>query len=297
MRKLLRWVVGALAGLAVAVGILYGLAWYSSNQALARQYSIKDPPLTIVRDADTIAHGQHLFVSRGCQECHGVGGVGHLVFDAGPVIRLVAPNITPTGLAGRYDADKIAAAIRHGVRADGRALVFMPSPDFAALGDGDTAALVAYVQSLPPSDNRPGTLEVRPLARVLYFFGKFPLTPAELVDHRPRVRTAPATAPTAAFGAYLAGSCKGCHGDDLAGQHIPGVPPDVPPAANLTPHAHGLKGWSAADFIRTIRTGKRPDGRALNPIMPWKSFSQMSDTELQALWAYLQQLPPKPGKG
>jgi mono/diheme cytochrome c family protein len=254
-------------------------------------------PLTIVRDADTLARGQHLFVSRGCQECHGVNGIGHLVFDAGPVIRLVAPNITPTGLAGRYDADKIAAAIRHGVRADGRALVFMPAEDFAQLSDADTAALVAYVQSLPPSDNHPGAIQIRPLARLLYFFGKFPLTPADHIDHTPRQRADLVVAPTAAYGAYLASSCTGCHGADLAGQRIPGVPPDVPPSANLTPDAHGLKGWSEADFIRTLRTGKRPDGRELNPIMPWRSLSQMSDTELQALWAYLQQLPPKPGKG
>ena len=293
MRKLLRWISWALLGLIVAVGILYALAWYASNKALARRYAIHDAPLTIVRDPATIAHGKHLFISRGCQDCHGVNGIGHLVFDAGPVMRLVAPNLTPTGLGSRYDADKIAAAIRHGMRADGRALVFMPSPDFADLSDEDVASLVAYVQSLPPSGNRPGSLEIRPLARLMYFFGAFPLTPAEHIDHAPRVRAAPAAAPTAAFGAYLAGSCKGCHGDDLAGQDIPGAPPGTPRAANLTQHEHGLKKWSEADFIRALRTGKRPDGSALNPMMPWQSFSQLSDTELQALWVYLHQLPPK----
>jgi len=38
-----------------------------------------------------------------------------------------------------------------------------------------------------------------------------------------------------------------------------------------------------------------PDGRSLDAEqMPWTIFSQMSDTELQAIWAYLQSLPALP---
>ena len=296
MRKWLKRLAVLAFVLVAAIGAIYALALKQSEAALARRFSVGDPPLTIVRDAAALERGRHLFVTRGCEDCHGAGGSGHLVFDAGPVIHLVAPNITPHGLGSRYDADRLAAAIRHGVRADGTGLVFMPSGDFANLDDDDTAALVAYVQSLPPSTNDPGRLEIRPLARVLYLFGQFPLLPAEHIDHAPRQRNAPVAAATAAYGQYLAQGCTGCHGSDLAGQKIPGAPPDLPPAANLTPHANGLRDWSEADFLRLMHEGKKPDGTQVDAIMPWRSFGKMSDTELRAIWVYLRQLPAKAGK-
>ena len=296
MRRLLKWAgIGLLALIVVALGV-YALAWQRTQAALARHFVVNDPPLNMARDAQTLARGEHLFVTRGCQDCHGVGGTGHLVLDAGPVMRLVAPNITPHALGSRYDADKLAAAIRHGVRADGTGLIFMPSYDFANLSDEDTAALVAYVQSLPPSTNDPGRLVLRPLARVLYLFGKFPLLSAEMIDHTPRTRSAPPVAASVAYGEYLSHGCTGCHGTDLAGQRIPGTPPSLPPAANLTPHVNGLGKWSEADFARVLHTGVKPDGSKVNDIMPWRSVGQMSDTELHALWLYLRQLPAKPGK-
>jgi hypothetical protein len=43
----------------------------------------------------------------------------------------------------------------------------MPSGEFANLDDADVGALVAYMRSLPPSDNDPGTSTVRPMGRVL----------------------------------------------------------------------------------------------------------------------------------
>ena len=293
MRRLMKWLGRTLLVVVVFGLVVYALAWRHSEQALARHFTINDPPLAIAHDAATIARGQHLFTTRGCQDCHGADGIGHLVFDAGPVIHLVAPNLTPSGMGAHLTADAIAAAIRHGVRPDGTPLVFMPSGDYANLDDADTAALVAYVQSLPPSSNDPGSLEVRPLARVLYLFGQFPLTPAEHIDHAPRTRNAPVAAATAAYGEYLAHACTGCHGGDLAGQAIPGAPPGTPRAVNLTPDASGLRDWKEADFMRVMHEGKKPDGAALNPIMPWQSFGRMSDTELRAIWLHLRSLPPK----
>ncbi len=295
MRRFLKWVGTILLVLVVVAAGVYAFAWRRSEQALARRYAVNDPPLAIQRDAPTIARGQHLFATRGCQDCHGVDGVGHEVFDAGPVIRVVGPNLTPHGLGTRYSGDAIAAAIRHGVREDGTPLVFMPAGDYTNFSDEDTAALVAYLQSLLPSSNDPGRTVVRPLARVLYVFADFPLTAAEHIDHAPRTRSAPPAAATVAYGEYLAHACTGCHGNDFAGQAIPGVPPGTPLAANLTPHANGLRDWSEADFMRALREGKSRNGRALNPMMPWQSFSRLSDTEVQAVWLYLRQLPAKPG--
>lgn len=108
-------------------------------------------------------------------------------------------------------------------------------------------------------------------------------------------------------GAYLAAimDCTGCHtGGALAGRpdparhlagseigfEMPGAGVFYPP--NLTPDvATGLGGWSADEIIVAVREGTRPDGRQLVPIMPWPSYSSLSDADARALAAYLQSLP------
>ncbi len=63
--------------------------------------------------------------------------------------------------------------------------------------------------------------------------------------------------------------------------------------ANLTPDAEtGLKKrYTEASFIRTLRTGKKPEGEDLLPPMPWALYKMMSDEDLKALYAYLQTIP------
>jgi cytochrome c553 len=290
-----KWIrrLGAVIGvLVLALATLYGVARWKTASALAQVYTVQDPPLAFAGDDAERARGAHLYTVLGCVECHGDGGAGKVVFDAGPVATVVGPNLTPAALADRYDADALAAAIRHGLRPDGRPLRFMPVGDFKDLSDADTAALVRHLQALPPSDHAPGEFRVGPLGYVLYLAGQLHLVPAEDIDHAPRTRLAPPPGPTAEYGAYLAQVCTGCHGADFAGQRVPGTPPELPVAANLTPHAMGLRGWSEADFIRVMREGVRPDDRAVHPFMPWKTYGQMTDDELRAIWAHLSSLPP-----
>jgi cytochrome c553 len=64
-------------------------------------------------------------------------------------------------------------------------------------------------------------------------------------------------------------------------------------AANLTPDPTGMSGWTAEQFIQTMRTGKRMGtGRALLPPMPWQNIGALTDDDLRALFAYLQSLKP-----
>ncbi len=79
----------------------------------------------------------------------------------------------------------------------------------------------------------------------------------------------------------------------FSGGPIPGVPPDWPTAANLTPGGE-LANWSEKAFIDTLRNGFTPSGKQLDPqYMPWTTFGQMTDDELKAMWLYLQSLPAK----
>lgn len=63
--------------------------------------------------------------------------------------------------------------------------------------------------------------------------------------------------------------------------------------ANLTPDPDtGLGRWTVQDFVQTLRTGRHLGrGRPVLPPMP-AAYAQMRDADLQAMFAYLQSLPP-----
>jgi mono/diheme cytochrome c family protein len=111
-----------------------------------------------------------------------------------------------------------------------------------------------------------------------------------------------------ARGAYLASimDCAGCHtpgiflgkpdftrtlGGSEVGFQIPGLGIFYPP--NLTPDEKtGIGAWSESEIIAALRTGARPDGRVLAPIMPWRSYAALSDADARALAKYLKSLKP-----
>jgi mono/diheme cytochrome c family protein len=79
----------------------------------------------------------------------------------------------------------------------------------------------------------------------------------------------------------------------LAGSELGWVGPwGVVYAGNLTPHATGLGNWTEAQIVQALRTGNRPDGRQLAPIMPWLNFAALTDDDAHAIAAYLKRLPP-----
>jgi cytochrome c553 len=247
-----------------------------------------------------LAQGRHLATAIGkCVECHGDDLGGKVFMDAGPLGVVVATNLTSGtgGVAASYSDGQLERAIRHGIGADGRALAIMPSDAFAAMSDADMQALIAYLRTIPPVNRTVPATNVRALGRALYLAGKLDLFPAELMDHRaPRGAPVPVGV-TVEYGEYLAtiGGCRGCHSPDLAGAEAMG-PPGTPPPANLTP-AGPLGQWSKDDFVRALRTGRRPDGTAISSFMPWALAGQMTDDEMSAVWMYLRSVPPKPTRG
>jgi mono/diheme cytochrome c family protein len=62
---------------------------------------------------------------------------------------------------------------------------------------------------------------------------------------------------------------------------------------NLTPDKDtGLGKWTSDQIVTAITTGRRPDGRGLAPIMPWRAFAKLTKPDAQAIVAYLKSLPP-----
>ncbi|MBI5277592.1 MAG: c-type cytochrome [Burkholderiales bacterium] len=63
--------------------------------------------------------------------------------------------------------------------------------------------------------------------------------------------------------------------------------------ANLTPDKEtGLGNWTVNDFKATIRTGRHMGrGREILPPMPIPVYSNFSDSDLEAIFAYLRTIP------
>lgn len=282
--------------LLVAVLAVLGMAfvyWRSSN-LLAQRIHVDEPALTIPTDAESIARGEHLATTRGCRECHGKDLGGNVLIESFPVGRIAGPNLTRgKGGIGEPDPIRLERAIRHGIGTDGHLLIFMPATDFAGLSDADTADLMAYIASRPPVDRSVPPPLAGPLIRVLFLLDKAPLAYGLHIDPHAAHVAAVEAAPTVEYGRYLAQGCTGCHRDDFTGGHVPGTPPSFKDAANITTDpVRGIGKWSKADFYTVLRHGKRPDGTNVDSFMPWRALRTMSDTEIDALWAFLRTVPP-----
>lgn len=293
LRKVL---VGLVAFVALLAAGVFGLSSYRMSQTIA----FTDAAPAIPTDSTTIARGRYLATAISkCTECHGADLGGQLAIDAGPVGTIYAPNLTSgagSGIAGRSDAD-LVHAIRHGLGPGGRKLRFMPSVDWYVMDDADVAAIVAYVRSVPPVERTVPSTVIKPLGRALYVAGQLPLFDAELFDHAAPRSPAPARGANAEYGKYLAqiGGCTGCHGPSLSGGRIPGTPPEIKAAANITPE--GIGHFTESDFFRALREGKRPDGTDIDPFMPWSLTKLMTDDDTRALWQFLMTVPRKPFGG
>ena len=285
--------------LAVVVAVLGVVAFVfiRSELALRHTWHVGEAALAIPTDADAVARGEHLAITRGCTDCHADDFGGRVVMEAPPIGRMAAPNVTrgKGGLPASFADADWERAIRHGVKPDGHAILFMPIRDFAALSDADTADLIAYVKQRPAVDRELAPSYVGPIGRALFAFGQLPMLEARLIDQNAKHPARVEAAVTPEFGEYLARACTGCHGQHFSGGAIPGVPPDFPKPANITPDkATGIGEWTKEDFYRVFREGKKRDGSAIDPFMPWQAMGHFSDTELDALWAYLRSVPALP---
>ncbi len=241
----------------------------------------------------------------GCGNCH--TPIGPEGFDMSRELagRLVeknehftayAPNITPGGRIAGWTDEELARAIREGIRPDG-SLIGPPMPImmYRGIGDEDLAAIVAFLRTLPAVDEPSPESEYR-----------IPLPPA----YGPPVDSvkAPERGVTVEYGAYLAGPiahCMECHTpmgpqgpmvDTAPGQggfefHGPW---GVSVAANITPSADGIAGYTDDELKAMITKGVRPNGTPMLPPMPYSYLARMTPEDLDAVILYLRSLKPLP---
>ena len=206
--------------------------------------------------------------------------------------------------------DELLRAVMTGVNREGDVMFpVMPYRNYRHLTQGDATAIASHVRTLPPIDHA-----VPP--RELNFFVQF-LIRSFAIDG---VRLAPGGgersvrqgADQVQRGQYLTHLAHGgdCHTPrDLAGAPEPGremargvkftLPQGTVWAANITPEADtGIGRWTQEAFGARFKsfTGPRsPAGRIdvdrRNTPMPWAMYAGMTETNLEAIYVYLQQVP------
>jgi nicotinate dehydrogenase subunit B len=93
------------------------------------------------------------------------------------------------------------------------------------------------------------------------------------------------------------GDCAVCHTAHNGVPNAGGLPLQTPfgtiYSTNITPDGEtGIGAWSFEAFARAMREGIHRDGRRLYPAFPYTSFKNVSNDDLQALYAYLMAQTP-----
>ncbi len=253
--------------------------------------------------------GAYAAKAGGCVGCHTEERKDAVRFAGGRALKtpfgtFYGPNITPhpqSGL-GKWSEADFVRAMREGRRPDGAHYYpAFPYPSFTRINDADLKDLWAFLRSLPP-DARPS----REHDLGLFFRWRFVLgiwkwlffTPGALV---------PDAARSAVLnrGAYLVqalGHCGECHtprnflGGPKTSRTLAGAKlPDGANASNLTPTR--LKKVGDDELKDLLRTGLTADGDVLGESMAevvTNTTSQLTNSDLAALIAYLRSLPPLP---
>lgn len=276
------------------------------------------------RSDDAVARGRYLVNTiLACGNCHTpkdehgqppadreLAG-GGLSFET-PHFVGTAPNITPdreTGIGEWSDAD-IKQAITKGLRPDHGRLPGVPLAAlmwvnfYKALTPRDLDAVVAYVRSVPPVRHDTGIPDYKraPL-RDAYPEAEKGFAEAELTNPVRR-------------GAYLVtiGHCLECHTPVVDGRTdyegslamggkkfgptlVKGFPETWrgSVAPNITSHrVAGIGAWSDDEIKRAITRGVSRDGTPLGPPMAFAWYAGLTETDLDAIVAYLRTLPPRP---
>jgi mono/diheme cytochrome c family protein len=242
-----------------------------------------------------------------CGNCHSPKGPPQAIagkdFSGGlswdePPFKVTAPNITQdkdTGI-GNYTDAQIKTVLRKGVKPNGVPVAMvMPSGFYEIMTERDLNAVVAYLRTIKPVSNKvPDPVYKMPQGHPIPPGGDKPYTEAMLTD---KVKK----------GFYLAtiSHCMECHtpfgarGRDFAnrlgagGAEFPG-PWGVVHSRNITSSkTKGLGDWTDAEIKRAVTQGIRKDGTKLTGPMGFDLYARMTETDLDAVVAWLRTVPPK----
>jgi cytochrome c553 len=290
IKKILKFTGIFLGVITLAVLVYYAKVYISTEKRLHKKYDVQVQSFDIKKDSASLALGARLVKTKGCAGCHSADLGGKIFVNDAAFGVLSAANLTK-GKGGRpadYSEMDFVRALKHGLRKDGTALIFMPAHEYTLLSETDMGAIIAYCSTLPKVDRELPEANLGPLAKVLADLGKLKLFPAELIDHTRKLVKEVKAEISIEYGQYLATACQGCHRETMKGGEP--VAPGYPVVADITSTGHPGK-WTDEQFIKTLRTGVTPEGKVLKPeVMPWTMAKELTDLELKALHLYLNSL-------
>ena len=290
-----------------------GAAYVAARQNL--KFEAPYPDITASTDSAVIARGHYVVRNVvNCASCH-MDTTRHADLAAGadvpmsggyhwdiPPGTIYARNITPddeTGI-GKFSDGAVARALRHGVGADGRAL--LPFMELQGLSDEDLLAVVSYLRSQPPVHSMVPAHQYSLLGKAL--------KATVLANPVGPSQTPPTVSPRGATlenGRYLVesvGLCWACHTQrseetgELTGPRFGGAtnfvePTDPghvwsPPNITSDPATGKLGSMTEDEFVTRFRAGRLLPGSP----MPWQGYSRMDENDLRAMYLYLKSVPP-----
>lgn len=307
MKKLIR-IIGYMIGTLLLLLIIGG-AYIEFTDLPKYPVEIPEYP-DFVADSQMIMEGKRTFALV-CNNCH-MATNGRLEGKYLPEIPAMfgkawSANITHDSVygIGSYSRAELAYLLRTGVQRDGDFIPFMPL--FTHLTDSDLRNVIAYLKSDAPeleasSKIQPGikaSFLGKLLCRTIFKPAPYPTHP--IPD--------PPAGDAVALGKYLVDNkldCYSCHCPDFmsldkddpsktpgylsGGNELQDLEGNPVVSRNLTPDPEtGLGGWTEEQFILALRTGIRPSGPALR--FPMTPFTQLTDEEAKAIWAYLRTVP------
>jgi mono/diheme cytochrome c family protein len=262
-------------------------------------------------DAALIKRGEYLARASDCVACHTMRGqsafAGGLAIDSGHGI-IYSTNITPDrqhGI-GNYSQRQFADAVRKGVRADGTNLYpAMPYPSYAKISDADIAALYAYFRfGVKPSAYVPPPTRMSFPFSMRWGMGLWNYAFSPEKPFKPQ----PGWSAEIARGAYLVegmGHCGSCHtprGFAMNEKAFDSADKAFLSGGELNdwpvPSLRGLPRWSQSAIVDYLQTGRNASAAVAGEMsaVVEHSTSQLSDTDLHSIAAYLKTLTPAPGK-
>ena len=299
-------VIAAVVGLVLAFGI---------GQILPKMRISSSDIKVNISDPELIKTGKYVARTADCVACHTTlggeeyaGGLPMLT----PLGAIYSTNITPdkeTGI-GNYTYDEFKNAVKHGVRKDNSALYpAMPYPSYQIMPDEDMAAMYAYFMSDVKAVNQPNLKSEMP--PVLNW--RWPLAYWQAIFAPERAFVPESDNTVLVRGQYLVegpGHCGSCHTGRGVGfqevalsnagsaEYLSGAVIDGWRAKSLRGEHRGLGTWTTAELSNFFKTGRTDVTAAFGAMaeVVEHSTQYMTDSDLDAMSAYLKTLSPAPGR-
>lgn len=280
------------------------------------------PDIKINATPEMIERGKYLANNfAGCIDCHSTrdfekfggplipGTEGKGGMDLGEGVGFVAAsNITSdkeTGL-GNWTDGEIFRAVTMGVDKDGNFLApMMPYPFLGKIDEEDIKAIIAYIRTLPPINNKVPKHNLN-----------FPLNLIfRTIPEKPNFQKRPDTTNKIALGEYYSISCKFCHSPTEKGKFLddklfsggvdfPNPKGGTIHSSNITPDKEtGIGSWTKEQFIQKFKSYLTPEMQNIhvkegefNTFMPWSFFATATDSDLGAVYDFLMTQKPVKNK-